>query len=134
MNKLIPKEKNVGYDHNDLQSRIGATTAMLILFIFSIPQVELSDAYHRLLLLQISLIGTGGLAWGLVFGRKNIVAGLISMTVPLGIYMLPNELHRTLSLILAPLAILHMIVTITLGKCVINSIFSINSYTKRKSK
>lgn len=134
MNKLIPKEKNVGYDHNDLQSRIGAALAMLILFILSIPQLEISDAYHRLLLLQISLIGTGGLAWGLVFGRKNIVAGLISMTVPLGIYMFPNEIHRTLSMILAPVAILHIIITITLGKCVINSIFSINSYTKRKSK
>lgn len=70
MNKLIPKEKNVGFDHNDLQSRVGSALVMLILFIFSLPQVGLSDAYHRILLLQIALVGTGGLAWGLVFGRK----------------------------------------------------------------
>ncbi len=131
--KLIPKEKNVGNDHNDLQSRIVSTLGMLILFIFSLPQVGINDAYHRILLLEIALVGTGALAWGMVFGRKNIMAGIVAQVVPLFIYLMPEFLHRTLAMILAPIAAIHLLISIFSRKCIFNSIFSINSYKQSEN-
>ncbi len=132
MNRFIPKERNVGLDHNDLQSRIIASLALIILFVFSLPAVGLNDAYHRILLLQISLFGTIALAWGLVFGRKNVVGGLIAMTVPISIYLMPADMHRVISLVVTPIAFLHLLVTIVVRKCILNSIFSINSNIENK--
>ena len=122
--------KNVGIDHNDLHSRIGAVIVMLLLVFAGLPLPGHDHARVTIALLAVSMIGVLGLGFGMVFGRKNIVAGLIIMNLPLIVYFFAPEERMMSAVICAGTAAIYLISTLITRKCIFNRVFHINSVKK----
>lgn len=121
-------KKNVGTNHNDLHARLGSLLAMTFLMVISLPLIDFDPAKYRIALLYISILGCSGLALGLVFGRKNLAAGMCSSIIPFLIYNFPEDIQRTGGLITIILSMSYLTYTVLKRKCIINWLLHINSY------
>ncbi len=122
--------KNVGPDHQDLHARLGSSIGITLMLILSMPFIEIDPAKYRIALLYVSLMGCTGLAFGIVFGRKNIAPGMIAMIIPFIVYMIPEPNQKLYGLFIFFITLSYNIFTIIKRKCIINRFLHINSYVE----